>query len=84
MNAANPTTTLDWLKGFLIDNPYPAFLALSLFTNAVQFSLYVRLMSARVADWKTLAPLAQEYIALTRHLVSRKPRAQKPPPEDAA
>lgn len=79
---AAPSATLDWLKGFLIDNPYPAFLALSLFTNAVQFSLYVRLMSARVADWKTLAPLAQEYIALTRHLVARKPR-NKPPPEAA-
>ena len=68
-----PTSTLDWLKGFLTENPYPAFLALALFANAVQFSLYVRLMSARVEDWKTLAPLAQEYLALTRHLVSRKP-----------
>ena len=79
--SAAPTSTLDWLKGFLIDNPYPAFLALSLFTNAVQFSLYVRLMSARVADWKTLAPLAQEYLALTRHLVGKKTRAK--PPEAA-
>lgn len=77
-----PTSTLDWLKGFLAENPYPAFLALSLFTNAIQFSLYVRLMSARVQDWKTLAPLAQEYLALTRHLVARKPRT-KPPPETA-
>lgn len=76
-----PTSTLDWLKGFLVENPYPAFLALSLFTNAVQFSLYVRLMSARVADWKTLAPLAQEYLALTRHLVSRQRRRTTPPPE---
>jgi hypothetical protein len=77
-----PTDTLVFLKGFLIENPYPAFLAISLFTNAVQFGLYIRLMSARVADWKTLAPLAQEYLALTRHLVARKPRA-KPPPESA-
>jgi hypothetical protein len=76
---AAPTDTLAWLKGFLLDNPYPAFLAISLFTNAVQFSLYVRLMSARVADWKTLAPLAQEYLALTRHLVARKPRTKTPP-----
>jgi hypothetical protein len=77
---AAPSATLDWLKGFLIDNPYPAFLALSLFTNAVQFSLYVRLMSARVADWKTLAPLAQEYLSLTRHLVARKQRAKPAEP----
>lgn len=76
---AAPTATLDWLKGFLIDNPYPAFLALSLFTNAIQFGLYVRLMSARVEDWKALAPLAQEYLALTRHLVARKPRTKTPP-----
>ena len=76
-----PTSTLDWLKGFLIENPYPAFLALSLFTNAVQFSLYVRLMSARVADWKTLAPLAQEYLALTRHLVARRPKRAVTPSE---
>jgi hypothetical protein len=79
---AAPSSTLDWLKGFLIDNPYPAFLAISLFSNAVQFSLYVRLMSARVADWKTLAPLAQEYLALTRHLVARKPAKRDKPPED--
>lgn len=83
MSAANPTTTLDWLKGFLIDNPYPAFLAISLFTNAVQFGLYVRLMSARVADWKTLAPLAQEYLALTRHLVTRQRSKGGKPPESA-
>jgi hypothetical protein len=74
-----PTSTLDWLKGFLIDNPYPAFLALSLFTNAVQFGLYTRMMSSRIEDWKALAPLAQEYLALTRHLVARKPRAKTPP-----
>lgn len=77
---AAPTSTLDWLKGFLIDNPYPAFLAISLFTNATQFALYVRLMSARVADWKTLAPLAQEYLALTRHLVAKKPRTKPSEP----
>lgn len=78
-----PTSTLDWLKGFLIDNPYPAFLALSLFTNATQFALYVRLMSARVQDWKTLAPLAQEYLALTRQLTAKRPRRspQEKPPE---
>lgn len=78
-----PTTTLEWLKGFLIDNPYPAFLALSLFTNASQFVLYVRLMSARVQDWKTLAPLAQEYLALTRQLTAKRPRrsSQEKPPE---
>lgn len=81
MNA--PTTTLEWLKGFLIDNPYPAFLALALFANAVQFGLYVRLMSQRVEDWKALAPLAQEYLALTRHLVARRPKGTVKPPEPA-
>lgn len=80
---AAPTETLNWLKAYLVDNPYPAFLAISLFSNATQFILYVRLMSARVEDWKTLAPLAQEYIALTRHLTSRRPQRrasdEKPP-----
>jgi hypothetical protein len=80
---AAPTETLNWLKAYLIDNPYPAFLAISLFTNAVQFGLYVRMMSARVEDWKALAPLAQEYLALTRHLVSRKSKATPKPPESA-
>ncbi len=78
---ASPTSTLEWLKGFLVENPYPAFLAISLFTNAVQFGLYVRLMAQRVEDWKALAPLAQEYLALTRHLVARKPKGAAKPPE---
>lgn len=75
------TDTLTWLKAYLVDNPYPAFLAISLFSNATQFLLYVRLMSARVEDWKTLAPLAHEYIALTRHLTARRPqkRTQEKP-----
>lgn len=79
---AAPTDTLDWLKGFLVENPYPAFLALSLFTNAIQFGLYTRMMGARIEDWKALAPLAHEYLALTRQLVARKSR-NKTPPESA-
>lgn len=80
MNAA-PAATLEWLKAFLVDNPYPAFLALSLFVNAVQFSLYVRLQAARLEDWKLLAPVSQEYLRLTDSLRKRKPRRNEDEPK---
>jgi hypothetical protein len=67
-----PTGTLEWLKAFLLDNPYPAFLALSLFVNAVQFSLYIRIQAARLEDWKLLAPVSQEYLRLTERLHKSK------------